>query len=315
MARPLKDGVDYFPKDTDFYEDDKVRLLRAEFGSKGMYLLDYILCDLYGKNGYFIKWDKNKCYLVSDGAGCGCSPEFVAEFISGCIRCSFFDKRVFEMFGALTSVGIQRRFIRMLNSRENFTFIEEYFLLDTSDKKDVPQGILNKLAFKKVSDKENEVKSKDNPDKSKVNSQSRIEENKVKENRVEESRIDNSHRLTAPYEQIKDMYNSICTSYPQLRSMSDNRKKAIKARLRQYSIDDFKCLFEKAENSSFLKGANNRNWSATFDWLIKDSNMAKTLDGNYDDRPTQRNDYGERNNNPFFELINNGAFENGDDML
>ena len=65
------------------------------------------------------------------------------------------------------------------------------------------------------------------------------------------------------------------------------------------------CLFEKAENSSFLKGANNRNWSATFDWLIKDSNMAKTLDGNYDDRPTQRNDYGERNNNPFFELINN----------
>ena len=208
MARPLKDGVDYFPKDTDFYADDKVRLLRAEFGSKGMYLLDYILCDLYGKNGYFIKWDKNKCYLVSDGAGCGCSPEFVAEFISGCIRCSFFDKRVFEMFGALTSVGIQRRFIRMLNSRENFTFIEEYFLLDISDKKDVPQGILNKLAFKKVSDKENEVKSKDNPNKSKDNSQSKIEENKVEESRVEESIIDDSHRPPAPYEQIKDMYTT-----------------------------------------------------------------------------------------------------------
>ena len=315
MARPLKDGVDYFPKDTDFYADDKVRLLRAEFGSKGMYLLDYILCDLYGKNGYFIKWDKNKCYLVSDGAGCGCSPEFVSEFISGCIRCSFFDKRVFEMFGALTSVGIQRRFIRMLNSRENFTFIEEYFLLDTSDKKDVPQGILNKLAFKKVSDKENEVKSKDNPNKNKDNSQSKIEENKVEESRVEESIIDDSHRSPAPYEQIKDMYNNICTSYPKLRSMSDSRKKAIKARLRQYSIDDFKFLFEKAENSSFLKGANNRNWSATFDWLIKDSNMAKTLDGNYDDRPMQRNDYNagaRKSNNLFLDLLDN---DNGEDIL
>lgn len=315
MARPLKDGVDYFPKDTDFYADDKVRLLRAEFGSKGMYLLDYILCDLYGKNGYFIKWDKNKCYLVSDDAGCGCSPEFVAEFISGCIRCSFFDKRVFEMFGALTSVGIQRRFIRMLNSRENFTFIEEYFLLDTSDKKDVPQGILNKLAFKKVSDKENEVKSKDNPNKNKDNSQSKIEENKVEESRVEESIIDDSHRSPAPYEQIKDMYNNICKSYPKLRSMSDSRKKAIKARLRQYSIDDFKCLFEKAENSSFLKGANNRNWSATFDWLIKDSNMAKTLDGNYDDRPMQRNDYNagaRKSKNLFLDLLDN---DNGDDIL
>lgn len=203
----------------------------------------------------------------------------------------------------------------MLNSRENFTFIEEYFLLDTSDKKDVPQGILNKLAFKKVFDKENEVKSKDNPNKNKDNSQSKIEENKVEESRVEESIIDDSHRSPAPYEQIKDMYNNICTSYPKLRSMSDSRKKAIKARLRQYSIDDFKCLFEKAENSSFLKGANNRNWSATFDWLIKDSNMAKTLDGNYDDRPMQRNDYNagaRKSNNLFLDLLDN---DNGDDIL
>ena len=36
-----------------------------------------------------------------------------------------------------------------------------------------------------------------------------------------------------------------------------------------------------AEQSDFLKGKNDRNWSATFDWLIKDSNMAKVLDGNY----------------------------------
>ena len=39
-----------------------------------------------------------------------------------------------------------------------------------------------------------------------------------------------------------------------------------------------------AEASSFLKGQNSRNWSASFDWLIKDANMAKVLDGNYQDR-------------------------------
>lgn len=50
-----------------------------------------------------------------------------------------------------------------------------------------------------------------------------------------------------------------------------------------YSMDDFRMLFEKAEASSFLKGANNRNWSANFDWMIKDANMAKVIDGNYDD--------------------------------
>lgn len=65
--------------------------------------------------------------------------------------------------------------------------------------------------------------------------------------------------------------------------MSDARKKDIHARLKTgYTLDDFQKLFEKAEASDFLKGANKRNWSATFDWLIADTNMAKVLDGNYD---------------------------------
>lgn len=92
------------------------------------------------------------------------------------------------------------------------------------------------------------------------------------------------------YQQIADMYNNTCVSFPSLVSLSDSRKKAIKARFKTYSIDDFEKLFLKAEASDFLKGKNDRNWSATFDWLIKDSNMAKVLDGNYDnkDQPPHR---------------------------
>ncbi len=86
------------------------------------------------------------------------------------------------------------------------------------------------------------------------------------------------------YQRIVDMYNDTCVSFPRLKTLSENRKKAIKARLKTYSYDDFKTLFEKAEASDFLKGKNNKDWSATFDWLIKDSNMAKVLDGNYDNR-------------------------------
>lgn len=86
------------------------------------------------------------------------------------------------------------------------------------------------------------------------------------------------------YQPVADMYNDTCVSFPRLTVLSDSRKKAIKARLKSYTLDDFKRLFEKAEASSFLKGANNRNWSANFDWLIQDRNMAKVLDGNYDDR-------------------------------
>ena len=86
-------------------------------------------------------------------------------------------------------------------------------------------------------------------------------------------------------QQIADLYNDTCVSFPRIQTLSENRKKAIKARLKVYSLEDFKKLFEKAEASKFLKGGNERNWSATFDWLIKDSNMAKVLEGNYDDKP------------------------------
>jgi hypothetical protein len=90
--------------------------------------------------------------------------------------------------------------------------------------------------------------------------------------------------------EVVDLYNSICKSYPTVKAVSDARKKAIKARLRVYSIEDFRKVFEMAEASTFLKGGNNRNWTANFDWLIKDANFAKVLDGNYNkEQPKKQN--------------------------
>lgn len=85
-------------------------------------------------------------------------------------------------------------------------------------------------------------------------------------------------------QQIVDLYHSICKSFPSVRSLSDARKKAIKARLKSYSLEDFKTVFENAEASSFLKGSDG-GWKASFDWLIKESNMLKVLEGNYADKP------------------------------
>ena len=45
-------------------------------------------------------------------------------------------------------------------------------------------------------------------------------------------------------------------------------------------------VFTKAEASNFLKGANNINFKANFDWLISDKNMAKVIEGKYDNDKT-----------------------------
>ena len=108
------------------------------------------------------------------------------------------------------------------------------------------------------------------------------------------------------YQLIADMYNTICKSFPSIRSLSDARKKAIAARLKTYTVDDFKTVFENAEASSFLKGGNNRNWTATFDWLLKDTNMAKVLDGNYCDKRSAKG-------SPISQ-INRNDYDNGDQV-
>ena len=102
------------------------------------------------------------------------------------------------------------------------------------------------------------------------------------EEREREGETDNKDTKVS-YQQIIDLYHSICISLPKIRSVTEARKKAIKARLSKYPIETFKELFEKAEASSFLKGEG--GWQASFDWLIKEANMVKVLEGNYADKP------------------------------
>ena len=92
-------------------------------------------------------------------------------------------------------------------------------------------------------------------------------------------------RPRIPYDSIRDAYNEICQSFPKCNALSDKRKAAIRARIHSggYTFADFQRLFRKAEASAFLRGENKKNWRATFDWLLADANMAKVLDGNYDD--------------------------------
>ena len=88
-----------------------------------------------------------------------------------------------------------------------------------------------------------------------------------------------------PYAKVQKLYNDLCTKMAKCTVMSDARKKAIKARFASgYNLEDFDRLFNLAAQSSFLNGGNKRNFMANFDWLIRDANMAKVLDGNYADR-------------------------------
>ena len=107
MARPNKTGLDYFPFDIDFFDDEKIMAISGEFGIKGEITTVKLLCAIY-RNGYFIEWnDLFKFKLLKNLPGI--SPELLDSIVSRLVRWGFFNKDLFDSTGVLTSKGIQKR--------------------------------------------------------------------------------------------------------------------------------------------------------------------------------------------------------------
>jgi hypothetical protein len=84
------------------------------------------------------------------------------------------------------------------------------------------------------------------------------------------------------YQGVLDAYHECCPSFPAVMKLTETRKRAIKARLNDFGLDEIKRAFSLAGQSDFLKGSS--GWQASFDWLMKPANMTKVLEGNYTNR-------------------------------
>lgn len=292
MARPRKKGLDYFPLDVDFFSDKKIKRLRARYGTDGVTVYMYLLCEIY-RSGYYINYDEDLILDISDELNI--SENSIQQIINYLLSRSLFDDTLAKSVKVLTAASIQRRYQEAKNTRKStqpdIDVEAKFWVL----KKDETHG------FIKVRPCENNSQiniglSANNSSLSEING---TKESKVKKSKVKESKEDGVPPTPdAPQDNcmlIFELYNRICRSYPRITQYSEARKKAVKASLKKYNLKDFERLFKKAESSNFLKGKIKCDWRATFDWLIKDTNMAKVLDGNYDNRsknlPEQEHSY------------------------
>ena len=117
MARPNKMGLDYFPFDVDFFNDEKIVAISGEFGIKGEIVVIKLLCAIY-RNGYFILWnDLLKFKLLRDLPGV--SSELLDSIMNRLVLWGFFDKDLFDSMGVLTSAGIQKRYFKISKRRKS----------------------------------------------------------------------------------------------------------------------------------------------------------------------------------------------------
>ena len=99
----------------------------------------------------------------------------------------------------------------------------------------------------------------------------------------------NIHTATAAridYQHYVDLYNSHCSSLPQVKTLNEKRKRLIKRVVKEVSEDDLLTALNKANTNSFLRG-DSGGWKANFDWLMNPDNITKVLEGNYDRGKTQ----------------------------
>ncbi|QGX69548.1 DUF4373 domain-containing protein [Lactiplantibacillus plantarum] len=108
MARPVKEGLDYFPLDVDFAVNDKTEAIMGEFGPKGVLFMIYLLSAVY-QNGYYLQWNKLKQMQLANRIE-GVSPELANQIVNRLIAYGTFSEELFNSAKVLTSLRIQETY-------------------------------------------------------------------------------------------------------------------------------------------------------------------------------------------------------------
>lgn len=181
--RPLKQGLDYFSFDVDFfYADKKIKVLKAKYGCDGITVFIYLLCQIY-KNGYYIKLDEDYEYIISDELKM--EPEKIGQIINFLCGRSLFESKLFASDKVLTSHGIQARFQAAVKERASKRVLEvdaDIWLLSNKE----TESYIKVTHFQGFS-KKNPSKSEKNPsfstEKVHKEKETKKEESIVKENK------------------------------------------------------------------------------------------------------------------------------------
>jgi hypothetical protein len=163
MARPQKEGLDYFPFDVDMDQDDKVALIEAKHGITGFGVVVKLFMKIY-KNSYYYEWTEKEQLLFSRRINVDINT--LNEIINDCLKWGLFDNSMYEKHKILTSRGIQRRYLKASDRRRGVQMCSAYMLLSNGE----------------VNTYKNLVIVDNNGLNTNINPQSKVKESKVKEN-------------------------------------------------------------------------------------------------------------------------------------
>jgi len=206
MARPVKKGLNYFPKDVEFFNDYKIMDLLERYGPIGVTVYEVLLSEVY-RNGYYLAEpiDRVSANVVRIIGAKWVQKRLVSQVILDCGELGLFETTLLK-HGVITSVGIQRRYAAVTS--RNKVHKAEFWLIDEDG-----QPLLN-APQTAVSVAETAVFVAETRVNEAVIPQKESKANKTKQNKKNSSELKTSPRANVAFQLllIDGSYYSVCQS-------------------------------------------------------------------------------------------------------
>ena len=235
MARPTKQGVDYFPLDV--HLDDKFKFIEIKYKLEGFAIIVKLIQKIYSY-GYWYQWGEDEELLFTNEVRS--QIDIVQGVINEAIQREIFDKQLYDKYKILTSKGIQKRYLEMVRRRKDVEVIKEYKVIaDIFGVNEVINGVNDNIMY--TSCQHDDSKS----------TQSKVNQSKVNQSKVDKSKEDKSKEDTVEetidYAGIITYLNSRAGT--KFKSSTRKTQDLIKARFNENFIyEDFKTVIDKKCN-------------------------------------------------------------------
>lgn len=208
MARPQKKGLLYFPFDTDFFADLKIRALSARYGSDGLIFYIWLLAEIYRENGYYIVWneDSEDAAIASLGLSEGSMKQIMIFLAS---RSLIVEITLASSDTIITSPNIQKRYQEAAKSLRREIIVDcEIWLLNEEETASFIKVTQNSDKYSK-----NHNKSVKNESKSRKNPTNKIKVNEMKVNEREGAPAKHSYGPFGNVMLLDDEFTKLADKY------------------------------------------------------------------------------------------------------
>jgi hypothetical protein len=182
MARPEKQGLDYFSHDINSNSDPKIEYIETVYGLTG-YAIYFKLLEKIYSNGYWLKWtDRDEIFMVKRyQMDLSVFKSLMTDFFNE----GLFDRQLYEKYQILTSQSIQNRYFSAIERRKKVYINKIYLLSEPEIPNKVVIVYINGLNDN-INNLNGDINGKNvelNGINADIGTQSKVKESKVKESK------------------------------------------------------------------------------------------------------------------------------------